>query len=246
LAHGADIIDIGGQSTRPAGFTGLPGYTPVDEEVELERVLPIVTELRKQSDAIISIDTFSPYVLENCLKAGVDILNSIWGIEEASSGFSLPKSSHTSLIKIATQYKCPVIIMHNKVTTEYPNGLVNEVKDFLLQSARKAAAARIPEEHIVLDPGIGFGKTPAQSLELLSHLKEFTALGFPTLLGTSRKSFIGKLIDKVPKERVYGTAATVALAVAAGIDIIRAHDVAQMSDCIKVSDAIVRTNHTEH
>jgi dihydropteroate synthase len=246
IANGADIIDIGGQSTRPAGFTGLPGYIPIDERVELERVLPIIIELRKHSDVIISVDTFSPYVLEKCLESGADILNSIWGLDIHRSGINLPMSSHTDLTTIVAKSKCPVVIMHNKNVAEYSNGVVSEVKDYLFQSAQQAIKSGISEDHIILDPGIGFGKTPAQSLELLSNLHELTQLGFPTLLGTSRKSVIGKLTGKTPEQRIYGTAATIALGIQSGIDIVRVHDVAQMLDCIKVADAIARKRSTEH
>ena len=115
IANGADIIDIGGQSTRPAGFTGLPGYTPITEQTELERVLPVISGVRKGSDVIISVDTFSPFVLENSLHAGADILNSIWGLDERASGAELAESAQTSLIEIAVKCRCPVVIVHNKV-----------------------------------------------------------------------------------------------------------------------------------
>lgn len=243
VANGADIVDIGGQSTRPAGFTGLPGYTPVTEQMELERVLPVISGVRKSSDVIISVDTFSPFVLEKSLHAGADILNSIWGLDERASGAKLPESSEMSLIEMAVKYRCPVIIMHNRMhknLPEYPAGVVSEVREYLLKSAQRAIQSGISEDAIILDPGIGFGKTPAQSLELLGNLQEVTKLGFPTLLGASRKSVIGKITSKAVGERAYGTAAIVALGVCAGVDIMRVHDVVQMSDCIKVADAMVR------
>jgi dihydropteroate synthase len=226
INNGADIIDIGGQSTRPAGFTGLPGYIPISEQDELDRVIPVITELRKSSDVIISVDSFVPAVLQKSLEAGADISNSIW--------------VRPDLLEVAGKNCCPVILMHNKDTVEYNNGVIEEVKQYLLHSVSIASQAGVAEDCIILDPGIGFGKTPQQSVELLSALHEITGLGFPSLLGTSRKSVIGKLTDKEPKQRTYGTAATIALAISAGVDIIRMHDVAAMSDCIKVADAIVR------
>ncbi len=240
IGNGADIIDIGGQSTRPAGFSGLPGYIAVPEQIELERVLPVIEEVRKHSDVIISIDTFSPFVLERSLQAGADILNSIWAFDEGKSGRLFLDSTQASLLDLVKHHQCPVVIMHNKNMPDYPDGVATEVKDYLLQSASRAMQAGLSEHAIILDPGIGFGKTAQQSLELLSNLQQLTMLGFPTLLGTSRKSMIGKLTEREPAKRVYGTAATVTLGITSGVDIVRVHDVAQIADCAKVADAIVR------
>ena len=220
IEQGAQIIDIGGQSTRP-------GYEPIDEQTELKRIIPVIKELRKQSDVIISVDTFSAKVAVETLNSGADILNSIWGLTE-------------ELLPVIQSKKIPIIIMHNKSEAVYPNGIVKEVKEYFSQAAEKALKAGLIKEQIILDPGIGFGKTADHNIELMSCLKEIVALGFPTLIGTSRKSTIGKLIDKDVDERVFGTAATIAFAIAHGVDIVRVHDVAEIADVVKVSDALVR------
>ena len=238
IEKGADIIDIGGQSTRP-------GYEPIDEKTELERIIPVITALRKASDVIISVDTFSPNVLEKAIAAGADMLNSIWGLTD-------------ELLPIVKQKKLPVVIMHNgscandetKVTNgtvgakfmspQIENNIVSKVADYLSQQADKALAAGLNLEQIILDPGIGFGKTADENIEILSQFKKITALGFPTLIGTSRKSTIGKLVDKPVDQRVMGTAATVAFAIAQLVDIVRVHDVEEIMDVVKVSDALVR------
>lgn len=216
---GADIIDIGGQSTRP-------GHEPVSEKEELQRVLPVLTDLRTRlPKAVISIDTTKRGVLEAVNQA--DILNSIWGISE-------------ELLQIAVGRALPVVIMHNKERPVYDGSVVDEVLRFLDSEARRAVRAGLPHNHVILDPGIGFGKTAEHNLQVLNQLHRLTALGFPTLLGASRKSFLGKLTGKSVEHRVEGSLAVVALAVSAGIDIVRVHDVAQTRDAVAVSDAIVR------
>jgi len=217
---GADIIDLGAESTRP-------GHTPVCVSEELDRLLPVLLALRKNSDCVISVDTTKPEVLSAAVLAGADILNSIWGL----TGDLLAK---------VHELKIPVVLMHNKQEAVYEGEVMAEVLDHLLKQAQAALAAGICAEHIILDPGIGFGKTAEHNLHVLNALPQLVELGFPTLLGASRKSFIGKLSGKDVTDRVYGTAATTALAVAAGIDIVRVHDVAEMLDVVKVSDAMVR------
>lgn len=218
-ASGADIIDIGGQSTRP-------GHEPVSADEELKRVLPVLSGLRKRlPDALVSIDTTKPEVLKAALDA--DILNSIWGISD-------------ELLEIAVQRSLPVVIMHNKERAEYSAGVVDEVLRYLDKQARKAVRAGLKHDHVILDPGIGFGKNAEHNLQVLNQLHRLTSLGFPTLLGASRKSFLGKLTGKTVDQRMVGSVATVSLAVAAGIDIVRVHDVEQTKDAIAVSDAIVR------
>jgi dihydropteroate synthase len=220
IADGADIIDIGGQSTRP-------GYEPIEEKTECERILPVIAKLRKVSDVIISVDTFAPTVFEKAVDAGADMLNSIWGLSDG-------------LLEIARAYKAPVVIMHNKVAPKYATGVIEEITGQLHSEALRALASGLEVEQIILDPGIGFGKTAEQNLEVLSALDEITKLGFPTLIGTSRKSTIGKVTGRSVDKRIYGTAASVALAIAAGIDIVRVHDVQAIVDVVKTSDAIVR------
>jgi dihydropteroate synthase len=221
LAAGADILDVGGESTRP-------GHTPIDEAEELRRVIPVVRALRaSEPEAIVSIDTFKPAVFAASHDAGVDMLNSIWGLDDA-------------LLALAVERGVPVVIMHNKRVAVYERDVVDEVLAYLDAQASRAIAAGIPPEATIVDPGIGFGKTPEHNLALLAALDRVVSLGYPTLLGTSRKSTIGKLTGRDAGHRAFGTAATVALAVAAKIDMVRVHDVAEMRDVVKVADAIVR------
>jgi dihydropteroate synthase len=218
---GADMLDIGGESTRP-------GHEPVDEATELARVLPVIAGVRgRLRDAVISVDTTKPRVVRAAQQAGADIVNSVWGAPE-------------DLVAAAAEFDMPIAMMHNQRGTHYDEDVVDAVVDFLRDCAERAMLCGIGPERVLLDPGIGFGKTPNHNIRLLRNLDRVCALGFPTLLGTSRKSTIGKLTGRDPHERIYGTAATTALGIAAGIDIVRVHDVAQNRDVISVSDAIVR------
>ena len=222
VQQSADIIDIGAESTRP-------GHTPIEEETEIERLIPVIAGARARlgPDAIISADTFKPSVFRRARAAGADLLNSIWGLSDA-------------LLATAVELGVPVVIMHNKGVALYERAVVDEVLAFLDAAAQRAVQAGLPAEHVILDPGIGFGKDAGHNLAVLQALPRLVALGFPTLLGTSRKSTIGKLTGREPHERTYGTAATVALGIAAGIDIVRVHDVAEIRDVVSVSDALVR------
>jgi dihydropteroate synthase len=226
IEQGADIIDIGGQSTRP-------GHTPIDSPTEIERVIPVITKLRSRTDAVISIDTSSPDVLAAALAVGADILNSVWGLTDA-------------LMEVVARKGVPTVIMHNKDSANYEGDAVEEVVSSLCESANRACAAGLIPAQIILDPGIGFAKTADQNLALLSSFEKIKGLGFPTLIGTSRKSLIGKLTGLPPDKRVFGTAATVALAIAKGADIVRVHDVRVMRDVAKVSDAISRNWRPAH
>ncbi len=226
IKQGADLIDIGGQSTRP-------GHTAISEEEEAERVLPVLTKLRRFTDAIISIDTYSPAVLTEALECGADILNSVWGLEKG-------------LLDSVKHHRCPVVIMHNKASAVYAESVVSEVCSYLKQAANQALQCGLSQDQIILDPGIGFGKTADHNVEMLAGLSNLTALGFPVLLGTSRKSTIGKLTGRPAHERVFGTAATVALGIEAGVDIVRVHDVAEIIDTVRVADAIVRQWRPSH
>ncbi len=218
---GADIVDIGAESTRP-------GYEPIDAAEEVRRLLPVVRGLRETlPDAVISIDTFKADVFAAALAAGGDILNSIWAPSDES-------------LAIAAAAGAPVVIMHNKAVAMYEGDVVDEVLAYLAAQAERAVRAGVRPEAVILDPGIGFGKRPEHNLAVLAELARFPELGFATLLGTSRKSTIGRLTGRAVGERAFGTAATVALAVAAKIDFVRVHDVAEMKDVVTVSDAIVR------
>ena len=221
LAAGADILDLGAESTRP-------GHTPIDLEEELRRLIPVVRGVRERApDAIVSIDTFKPDVLRAAHAAGGDVLNSIWGLD-------------ARLCEAALECGVPVVLMHNKAVPIYERDVVDEVLTSLDAAARRAVAAGIPAERIILDPGLGFGKLPEHNIALLGALPRLVALGFPTMLGPSRKSTIGKLTGKDVEHRAFGTAAAVAAAALAGIDVVRVHDVAEMRDVVAVADAVAR------
>lgn len=218
----SDILDIGAESTRP-------GYERVAEDVERQRLLPVVRGVRKAlPGAVLSVDTYKPGVLRAAVSEGADMLNSVWGLPD-------------ELLEAAAECGVPVAIMHNKPEASYRGNVMDEVVEFLGEAAARAIRAGIPREAILLDPGIGFAKTPDHNIAVLSQLHRLPELGFPTLLGTSRKSTIGKLTGRTqPQDRVLGTAATTALAIAAGIDVVRVHDVAETRDVVSVADAIVR------
>lgn len=221
LAAGADMLDIGAESTRP-------GHEPIDREEELRRLIPVVRAVRERAPgAAISVDTFKADVFRAAVRSGGDMLNSIWGLDDA-------------LLAAVVECDVPVAIMHNKRVAIYEGDVVDEVLRYLDDQAQQAVRAGVRPERVILDPGIGFGKLPEHNLAVLGALGRVVGLGFPTLLGTSRKSTIGKLTGKPAGQRAFGTAATIALAVAAGIDIVRVHDVAEMRDVVAVADAIVR------
>ena len=218
---GADILDIGGESTRP-------GHERVSEALEIERITPVVAGIRERlPNAVISIDTYKPDVARAAHAAGADMINSVWG-------------APLGLVDAACELGTPLAIMHNQPDTQYHGDVVDAVVDFLRDAAKRCIERGLPASHLLVDPGIGFGKTPNQNIRVLHGLHRICELGYPTLLGTSRKSTIGKLTGRQAHERIYGTAATTALGIAAGIDIVRVHDVAQQRDVISVSDAIVR------
>jgi dihydropteroate synthase len=240
LANGADILDVGGESTRP-------GSEPVSADEELERVIPVIEVIVKEfPEALISIDTYKAKVAEEACKAGAHILNDVWGLR-----------ADPKLAGIAAKYRVPVILMHNRsnpasvevraqlgnayIGSEYQN-LIEDVKRELLVSVGLAKKAGVEEARIILDPGVGFGKTREHNLELINRLDEIRMLGYPVLLGASRKSFIGFTLDLPADQRVEGTAATVAIGIARGADIVRVHDVKEMARVAKMTDALVRRN----
>ena len=221
--EGADIIDIGGESTRP-------GYRKISEEEELARVMPIIEALKSDPHfpAPLSIDTYKAAVAEEALRAGVEMVNDIWGLK-----------ADPRMGKLVAAYGVPVCLMHNRNSTEYRD-LVPEVIFELQESIDLAKAAGIADDRIIVDPGIGFGKTAEQNLAVLHRLADFRGLGYPLLLGTSRKSTIGKVLNLPTEERLEGTAATVAIGIAAGVDIVRVHDVKEMRRVAMMTDAMVR------
>lgn len=223
LGEGADIIDIGGESSRP-------GHTRIDAEEELRRVIPVIRKLREETDAILSLDTIRHEVAEEGVKNGIHILNDIWGFQEDNR-----------LAAVAAKYGTPVVLMHNQNGTAYQGDMVEEICRFLKESAGIALDAGVPEDRIILDPGIGFGKTAEQNIALMSRLGEIKALGYPVLLGTSKKSMIGHILGVPPKERTIGTVATTVLGIVQGVDIVRVHDVLENVQAARVTDAIVRS-----
>lgn len=225
---GADIIDVGGESTRP-------GSDPVPLEEELRRVLPVVERLARELKVPISVDTYKAEVARQALERGATLINDITGLR-----------GDPRMPEVVARFGCPVVVMHIKGTPknmqENPTyeDVVAEVKEYLLEGIRLAEEAGLPREKIIIDPGIGFGKTVEHNLEILRRLKEFKALGQPLLVGTSRKSFIGKILNLPVNERLLGTAATVALGIAGGADIVRVHDVGEMKQVVQMADAVVR------
>jgi dihydropteroate synthase len=234
---GVDILDVGGESTRP-------GAVPVGEAEELARVIPVIRALRAKFETVISIDTYRARVAQAALEAGADLVNDVWGLR-----------ADPPIARVIGRKRVPVILMHNRsswahaeikdrlggryVGMPYQN-LLEDICRELLESVAQAHAAGIPDERIVLDPGIGFGKTVEQNLELIDRLGEIRSLGYPVLVGPSRKSFIGYTLDLPPDQRVEGTAAAVAISIARGADLVRVHDVATISRVVKMTDAIVR------
>jgi dihydropteroate synthase len=228
LEAGADIIDIGGESTRP-------GADPLPVDEELQRVLPIVERLASQTDAVISIDTYKAEVAERCLDFGAHIINDVSALR-----------GDGDMASVISRYNAPVVLMHSKGRPTHMQAdptyecVVGEVYGFLAERMAYACERGISPCNIILDPGIGFGKTPQHNLEIMRRLAEFKSLGRPILRGTSRKSTIGKVLQKPVQDRIWGTAATVAMAIAAGADIVRVHDVAEMAMVARMTDAIIR------
>lgn len=238
LAAGADILDVGGESTRP-------GSQPVSAADEADRVVPAIHALHAEfPQALISIDTYKAEVAEKALEAGAGMVNDVWGLK-----------ADPELAGVVARFGVPVVLMHNRskpanaqiqerlggryIGVAYEN-LLDDVKRELLESVALAQAAGIEAANILLDPGIGFGKTVDQNLELLNRLGEIRALGYPVLLGPSRKSFIGYTLNLPPDQRLEGTAAAVAVGIVRGADIIRVHDVEMMARVARMTDAIVR------
>lgn len=220
VASGADILDIGGESTRPGG-------EEVGLEEELARVIPVVRALSKECPVPISIDTYKAEVARQAIEAGAHIINDVWGAKRD------PKMAET-----AAHFGVPIILMHNRTDMNYGHFFSDLVRD-LRESIEIAHRAGVKDEQIILDPGIGFAKSLEQNLEAMRRLDDLVALGYPVLLGTSRKSMIGRVLDLPVNERLEGTAATVALGVAKGCDIVRVHDVKEMKRVVTMMDAML-------
>ena len=223
VKDGADIIDIGGESSRP-------GSDAVSEEEESRRVSAIIKKLAKEINVPISIDTYKPKVAEECIKLGASIINDINGLR------------NEEMIKAAAKYKVPVVIMHMKGTPKTMQhnpvykDVIEEIKEFFSQQIKKAKKAGIKD--IIIDPGIGFGKTAEHNLQILKNLSEFKELNCPILVGTSRKSFIGNITGLPVNERLEGTLAAISIAIINGANIVRVHDVKECKRAAMVADAI--------
>jgi dihydropteroate synthase len=223
VLDGADIIDIGGESSRP-------GSAPLSEHDELKRVLPVICRLLDELSVPLSIDTYKPQVADTCLKEGVHLLNDITGL------------TNPEMVKVAAQYNVPVVMMHMKGTPktmqENPTyqDVIEELKTFFQQQITTAQRAGIKQ--VIIDPGIGFGKTLQHNLEILRHLSSFKSLRCPLLLGPSRKSFIGMLTGAAVTERFGGTLAAVSVAVLNGANIVRVHDVKECKQAVQILDAL--------
>jgi len=233
-SEGADIIDIGGESTRP-------GSTPLSTDEELRRVIPVVEKLAHKISMPLSVDTYKLEVARQALNAGANMINDIWGLKK-----------EPGLAELAAQKGVPIVLMSNQRGSSC-HDIVSAVISDLKRAIEQALDAGVPQENIIIDPGIGFGKTQEQNLEVLQRLDELQALGRPILLGSSRKSFIGWVLDLTPEQRLNevafvppgdqrleGTSATIAIGIIKGADIVRVHDVKEIARVCKMSDALVR------
>ena len=219
--EGADILDLGAQSTRP-------GYQEITDDEELRRLMPALEGLIDTVAIPISVATHTPVIAKAAIETGASIINDIWGLKY-----------NPDIALISAEYETPIVMMHNQSTTDYSD-LIPNMLESLNNSINLALQSGVAKRNIIIDPGIGFGKTPDQNLEIIKRLKEFLTLGYPILIGTSRKSTIGYILDAPPDQRIEGTASTIALSIAEGVDIIRVHDVKEMVKVSRMTDAIVR------
>ncbi|KEI01740.1 dihydropteroate synthase [Clostridium botulinum] len=220
---GADIIDIGGESTRP-------NHAPVDEEEEIKRVIPIIKALSQEIDVPISIDTYKGRVAELAIKAGASLINDIWGFKKDDN-----------ISKIAAKYDVSCCLMHNRTNINY-NNFIEDILCDLQESIDIALKAGVKKEKIMIDPGFGFAKTPEHNLQIMNELEKLHKLGYPILLGTSRKSTIGLILDLPVNERVEGTIATTVIGIMKGCDFVRVHDVKENLRAAIMTDAILKFN----
>jgi len=222
VREGADMLDVGGQSTRP-------GHEAISAAQEIARTERVVAGLARDAGVPVAIDTYKQEVAEAAVDAGATIINDVWALQRSPA-----------LADLAVQRGCALVLMHNQEGTDYAGDLMEEIKRVLREAVRNALDAGMPRERVWIDPGIGFGKTADHNWVVMRRLHELTELGQPILIGTSRKSFIGKLLDLPASDRVEGTAATVAIAIERGADIVRVHDVRVMCRVARVTDRIVR------
>lgn len=222
IQQGADIIDVGGESTRP-------GHVQIGDEEEIKRVVPVIREIKKKFDIPVSIDTYKSVVAKAALEAGADLLNDIWGFRYDEK-----------MAELAAEYDVPVCLMHNRDNLDYDD-FMEDVKKDLQISLDIAEKYGVKKENIMLDPGVGFGKTYEQNLMVMNHLEEIVDMGYPVLLGTSRKSVIGLTLDLPVDEREEGTLATSVLGAIKGCQFVRVHDVEKNVRALKMMDAILHS-----
>ena len=222
IQQGADIIDVGGESTRP-------GHVQIGDEEEIKRVVPVIREIKKNFDIPVSIDTYKSAVAKAALEAGADLLNDIWGFRYDEK-----------MAELAAEYDVPVCLMHNRDNLDYDD-FMEDVKKDLQISLDIAEKYGVKKENIMLDPGVGFGKTYEQNLMVMNHLEEIVDMGYPVLLGTSRKSVIGLTLDLPVDEREEGTLATSVLGAIKGCQFVRVHDVEKNVRALKMTDAILHS-----
>lgn len=222
IDEGASIIDVGGESTRP-------GHVQITDDEEIARIVPVIREIRNRYDIPVSIDTYKAKVAEAAIKAGADMINDIWGFKY-----------DTQMASLAAKTGVSCCLMHNKNTTEYRNFMPDMMRE-ILECVAIAREAGVSDDKIILDPGFGFGKTPEQNLSLMNHLDSFCALPYPVLLGTSRKSTLGKVLDLPVDQRVEATITTTVLGVKAGCRIFRVHDVKANSRAMRMTEAILQS-----
>ncbi|PLR65681.1 dihydropteroate synthase [Bacillus sp. UMB0893] len=227
IANGADIIDVGGESTRP-------GAEYVDAAEEIKRVVPIIEKLSKSINVPISIDTYKAEVAEQAVIAGATIINDVWGAK-----------ADPNMAAVAAKYEVPIILMHNRAERNYEQLIPDMIAD-LKESVEIAKRAGVQDDKIILDPGIGFAKTQEDNLVVMRNLEVFAKLGYPVLLGTSRKSFIGRILDLPPSDRMEGTGATVCLGIEKGCSIVRVHDVLGIARMAKMMDAMLGKGVVSH
>ena len=224
VADGADLLDIGGESTRP-------GHAAVDADEERRRVVPVIAALRTAlPDTPLSVDTTKPAVAEAALAAGADLINDVWGVGEDDV-----------LVRLAADHGVPLVVMHNRAGARYTRFLPELIAD-LQRAIERALRLGVPWDDLIVDPGFGFGKTPEHNLEIVRALATLRILGRPILLGTSRKSTLGRVLDLPVDERLEATLATTALGIAGGADLIRVHDVRANVRAARMADAVVRSN----
>jgi dihydropteroate synthase len=221
INQGMDIVDVGGESTRP-------GFLPISDEEEIARVIPIAAAIKKEFDIPISVDTYKVKVAEAAIQAGADLINDVWG------GVLTP-----DMYRLVAKSGVGYCLMHNR--TDMTPGGIDTIKEDLMKTIALALSNHVEADRIILDPGVGFAKTQQQNLEIINHLEEFTALGYPLLLGASRKSVIGNTLGLPVEERLEGTLVTTVLAVLKGCSFVRVHDVNEHVRAIQMTNAILES-----